>query len=160
MEIIIKQLLLNRKAGLPLDPSRIPNRPLLQHAAVHRAPRRDPSSIYHGCFAVGSFSSLRHRQHPAGPRQMGGSEPADRPVLPLAHRQVGRKKHSINKYGPIGLALFVAIPLPLTGAWSGAVLAFLLGIRKRHAFFAILAGVILAGLIVTAIAGGVGSLIN
>ena len=68
--------------------------------------------------------------------------------------KVGRKKAQIIKYGPIGLTLFVAIPLPVTGAWSGTVIAFLLGIRKRHAFFSILAGVLIAGLIVTALSVG------
>jgi uncharacterized membrane protein len=68
--------------------------------------------------------------------------------------KVGRKKAQIVKYGPIGLTLFVAIPLPVTGAWTGAIIAFLLGIRKRHAFFSILAGVLIAGLIVTALSVG------
>lgn len=68
--------------------------------------------------------------------------------------KVGRKKHSINRYGPIGLALFVAIPLPMTGAWSGVILAFLLGIRKRYALPAIALGVLGAALIVTLISTG------
>jgi uncharacterized membrane protein len=68
--------------------------------------------------------------------------------------KVGRKKHNINKYGPIGLAIFVAVPLPMTGAWSGAVLAFLLGLRKRHAFLAIFAGTFIAGIIVTMLTVG------
>ncbi|HOP73500.1 MAG TPA: small multi-drug export protein [Bacillota bacterium] len=54
----------------------------------------------------------------------------------------------IIKYGYWGLATFVAIPLPMTGAWSGAVIAFLMGLRKRHALIAIAAGVAVAGLIV------------
>jgi uncharacterized membrane protein len=69
--------------------------------------------------------------------------------------KVGRKKHNINRYGPIGLAIFVAIPLPMTGAWSGAVLAFLLGIPKRYAFPAITLGTIIAGIIVTILSVGV-----
>lgn len=68
--------------------------------------------------------------------------------------KVGRKKHRINQLGAIGLAVFVAIPLPMTGAWSGTMLAFLLGIRKRYAFPAIAAGTLVAGIIVTIISTG------
>jgi len=59
-----------------------------------------------------------------------------------------RHQEEIKKYGYWGLAVFVAIPLPMTGAWSGAVIAFLMGLRKRHALIAIFAGVLVAGLIV------------
>ena len=55
----------------------------------------------------------------------------------------------IEKYERIGLILFVAIPLPFTGAWTGSIAAFLLGLRFWHAFFAILCGIIIAGAIVT-----------
>lgn len=59
-----------------------------------------------------------------------------------------RHQAELQKYGYWGLAIFVAIPLPMTGAWSGAVIAFLMGLRKRHALIAIFAGVAVAGLIV------------
>lgn len=63
------------------------------------------------------------------------------------------KKNSdaIQKYEALGLAIFVAIPLPMTGAWSGVIAASLFKIRFRYAFLAIIAGVICAGLIVTAL---------
>ncbi|MCX5701530.1 MAG: small multi-drug export protein [Candidatus Omnitrophica bacterium] len=63
------------------------------------------------------------------------------------------KKNSdaIQKYEALGLALFVAIPLPMTGAWSGIVAASLFKIRFRYAFIAIVSGVICAGLIVLAL---------
>ncbi len=54
---------------------------------------------------------------------------------------------TIQKYEALGLAIFVAIPLPMTGAWSGVVAASLFKIRFRYAFIAIVAGVIGAGLI-------------
>ena len=60
---------------------------------------------------------------------------------------------AIQKYEALGLAIFVAIPLPMTGAWSGVVAASLFKIRFRYAFFAIIAGVISAGLIVSALCG-------
>jgi hypothetical protein len=47
------------------------------------------------------------------------------------------------------LVLFVAIPLPVTGAWTGSLIAVLLGIGFKQAFFSILAGVIIAGIIMT-----------
>jgi len=62
-----------------------------------------------------------------------------------------RDKHSekIQKYGAIGLALFVAVPLPLTGAWTGALLATIMELPIKKSLPAILGGVIGAGLIVT-----------
>ena len=53
------------------------------------------------------------------------------------------------------LALFVAIPLPVTGAWTGCAIAFLVGFRFWPAFAAISTGVLLAGVIVTATVLGV-----
>jgi len=64
-----------------------------------------------------------------------------------------KKGDTIQKYEALGLAIFVAIPLPMTGAWSGVVAASLFKIRFRYAFFAIIAGVISAGLIVSALCG-------
>jgi uncharacterized membrane protein len=60
------------------------------------------------------------------------------------------RKHTgvIEKYETVGLALFVAIPIPFTGAWTGCLAAFLLGLRFRYAFLSILIGVIIAGFIV------------
>jgi uncharacterized membrane protein len=55
----------------------------------------------------------------------------------------------IEKYERIGLMLFVAIPLPVTGAWTGSLAAVLFGIRLRYAFLSILAGIVIAGAIIT-----------
>ncbi len=60
-----------------------------------------------------------------------------------------RYSNSIDKYGSLGLIPFVAIPLPVTGAWTASAVAFVFGIRFRYAFGAILAGVMIAGVIVT-----------
>lgn len=62
-----------------------------------------------------------------------------------------RKADTIQKYEALGLAIFVSVPLPITGAWSGVVAASLFKIRFRYAFFAIVAGVIGAGLIVVSL---------
>lgn len=55
----------------------------------------------------------------------------------------------IEKYGYLGLLIFVAIPLPVTGAWTGALGAWVLGMDKKKASLAIAGGVIVAGIIVT-----------
>ena len=60
-----------------------------------------------------------------------------------------RRSKVIEKYERIGLMLFVAIPLPFTGAWTGSIAAFLLGLKFRYAFLSILLGVLIAGAIVT-----------
>lgn len=62
-----------------------------------------------------------------------------------------RKADLVEKYEFIGLALFVAIPLPVTGAWTGCVAATLFKLRLRYAFFAIALGVCIAASIVTAV---------
>jgi uncharacterized membrane protein len=61
------------------------------------------------------------------------------------------KKNSdaIQKYEALGLVIFVAIPLPMTGAWSGVIAASLFKIKFRYAFPAIFLGVIIAGVIVS-----------
>ena len=56
----------------------------------------------------------------------------------------------------LGLTLFVGIPLPMTGAWTGAVAASLLGVPGRRAIPAIALGIALAGVIVTIVALGLG----
>ncbi|MFQ5866468.1 MAG: COG2426 family protein [bacterium] len=67
------------------------------------------------------------------------------------------KKRSklVEKYGAIGLIFFVAIPLPVTGAWTGCVAAFLFGIRRVWATLCIGNGVLIAGIIVTLASLGV-----
>jgi uncharacterized membrane protein len=52
----------------------------------------------------------------------------------------------------------VGIPLPVTGAWTGSLAAFLFGIRFKYAFPAIIVGILLSGLIVTSAALGILSL--
>ncbi len=54
-----------------------------------------------------------------------------------------------EKYGTLALTIFVAIPLPVTGAWTGCAAAFVFGIKFKHALFAIFLGVLIAGVIVT-----------
>ena len=65
------------------------------------------------------------------------------------------KKDQIEKYGYIGLMLFVGIPLPGTGAWTGAGLAVLLNMNKKKSFLYIMLGVILASIIMSIISYGI-----
>jgi uncharacterized membrane protein len=62
-----------------------------------------------------------------------------------------RKSAQIEKYEALGLTLFVAIPLPVTGGWTGAMAAFLMGISFWKSMLYILLGVMIAGVIVTAL---------
>ena len=60
-----------------------------------------------------------------------------------------QKGKLIERYGGIGLALFVGVPLPMTGAWTGSLIAILLGIKFKPAVLSIFAGIVIAGIIVT-----------
>ena len=66
-----------------------------------------------------------------------------------------KKKPLVQKYAILGLTLLVAIPLPGTGAWTGALVAAMLDIRLRRAIPCILLGVIIAAVIVTMVAYGI-----
>lgn len=65
-----------------------------------------------------------------------------------------RKADKIVKYRLWGLFLFVAIPLPGTGAWTGALVADLFDIRIKHSLPVIAAGVLVAGIIVSCVSYG------
>jgi uncharacterized membrane protein len=56
---------------------------------------------------------------------------------------------SVTRWGALALFLFVMVPLPLTGTWSGCAIAFAFGVPFRQAFPAIIAGAIVAALILT-----------
>ena len=60
-----------------------------------------------------------------------------------------RNAKQILKYEALGLFALVAVPLPMTGAWTGVVAATLFKIKFRYAFISIFLGVVLAGLIVS-----------
>lgn len=69
----------------------------------------------------------------------------------LFNRTHHRHSAQFEKYGSLGLAIFVGIPLPVTGVWTGCAAAFVFGFKFRNAFLAIFTGVIMAGIIVTAL---------
>ena len=69
------------------------------------------------------------------------------------------KKDILVKYETLGLFILVAIPLPGTGAWTGALVASIFDLRMKNALPAIFLGVVAAGLIMTFLSYGVGMLI-
>ena len=69
------------------------------------------------------------------------------------------KKEIVQKYEFWGLVLLVAIPLPGTGAWTGALVAAMMDMRLKRAMPAIILGVIIAGVIVTTVTYGAGALL-
>lgn len=66
-----------------------------------------------------------------------------------------KKAALIYKYELLGLLILVAVPLPGTGAWTGALIAALLNIRLKVSFPVIFGGVLIAGIIVTCISCGI-----
>lgn len=73
------------------------------------------------------------------------------PMIARLEYKAHLKGRLVNRYKTVGLFVLVAIPLPGTGAWMGALAAAFLDIRLRHAFPAIVLGVLVAGLLVSAI---------
>ena len=63
--------------------------------------------------------------------------------------RANKKASLVHKYELLGLAILVAIPLPGTGAWTGSLIAVVLGLRLKHALPAIAIGVIIAGVAVS-----------
>ena len=71
------------------------------------------------------------------------------------HRKVDKNKASIEKYGYLGLTIFVGIPLPGTGAWTGCLIASVLDMDKKKSFIAILLGVVMASVIMMIVSFGI-----
>ncbi len=69
-------------------------------------------------------------------------------------KKVDKHKSSIEKYGFLGLVLFVGIPLPGTGAWTGSLIASVLDMDKKKSFIAITIGVVMASIIMMLLSFG------
>ena len=89
-----------------------------------------------------------------------------RKMSPRLERLVARlenkaasKEHLIRKYEVLGLVILVAIPLPGTGAWTGALVAAVFDMRLKRAMPAITLGVVIAGIIVTLLSCGVAAVL-
>lgn len=74
-------------------------------------------------------------------------------------RKAHLKGQKVSKYKYLGLAIFVAIPLPGTGAWTGALAAAFLDMPLRKAIPSIVAGVLTAGVVISIVTFGVSSLL-
>ena len=86
------------------------------------------------------------------------SERLNRMVEKL-ERKAEAKRDIVEKYKFLGLMILVAIPLPGTGAWTGALVAAMMDMRLKRAMPAIILGVIIAGVIVTTVTYGAGALL-
>ena len=69
------------------------------------------------------------------------------------------KTDTVKKYAFWGLFLFVAIPLPGTGAWTGSLIAAMMDMKVKEAFPSILLGVVTAGVIISFVTYGAGALL-
>ena len=70
-------------------------------------------------------------------------------------KKVEKNKKSIEKYGYFGLTLFVGVPLPGTGAWTGCLIASVLEMDRKKAFLAVFLGIIMASVIMMLISFGI-----
>ena len=82
-------------------------------------------------------------------------------LVDLLFKWTRRHTAVVEKYGSIGLMALVAMPVPGTGAWTGTIVAFLLGLRWGRALLPIAAGLLVSGAIVTALSlmGWLGAII-
>jgi uncharacterized membrane protein len=69
----------------------------------------------------------------------------------FVERARAKLHRGVEKWGWFGIAVFVAIPFPLTGAWTGTLGAWVLGLSKRQTLPAVILGVAVSGAIVTAV---------
>lgn len=69
--------------------------------------------------------------------------------LKIVERSQIKIKEAVDKYGWIGVAIFIGIPLPFTGAWTGALGSYLIGLEKKKTIIAIILGVLIAAVLVS-----------
>ena len=75
-------------------------------------------------------------------------------------RRANEKALNIGHYELLGLLLFVAVPLPMTGAWTGSVIAAILQLRLRPAALTILCGICISGIVMGIVSYGVSGLLR
>lgn len=79
-------------------------------------------------------------------------------VVDKLEQKAHLKGATVTKYKYLGLAIFVAIPLPGTGAWTGSLVAAFLDMRLRKAMPAVILGVVVAGFLISVLTYGIASL--
>lgn len=80
--------------------------------------------------------------------------PAFEKIALWVERRAEKNTEKVTKYAAFGLFVFVAIPLPGTGAWTGALVAALIGMRFKYAMLSVFAGVLTAGFIMSGVSYG------
>ena len=80
--------------------------------------------------------------------------PGARRVALWLERKAEKNRVKVERYAFWGLLLFVAIPLPGTGAWTGSLVAALMGMRFSKAMLSIVGGVLIAGIVLAAASYG------
>ena len=85
--------------------------------------------------------------------------PFTKRIVDFFLRRTRKRASAVEKYGYLGLAIFVGIPLPVTGAWTGALAAFMFGIPLHKALLGIAIGLLISATIVTSITMGIFELI-
>lgn len=87
-----------------------------------------------------------------------------RMVARLYSRLVSRARREglkyLGRWGYLGLAVFVAVPLPVTGAWTASLITHIFGLNKLRASLAIIIGVLIASVIIVLAMEGVIAIIN
>ncbi len=79
--------------------------------------------------------------------------------LERTRKKAKKIEAGMEKYGYLALTLFVAVPLPATGAWTGCLIAWILGLERKKSILAISGGVIIAGILIFLASMGVINLI-
>ena len=69
--------------------------------------------------------------------------------------KVEKHKGQIEKFGYLGVVLFVGIPLPGTGAWTGSLIASVLNMDKKKTFLAVMVGLVMASIIMMILSFGI-----
>lgn len=83
-----------------------------------------------------------------------------RKILELGEKKVTKKLTAMEKSLFLGLLAFVAIPLPGTGAWTGALVAITLNLNFKKSFWPIALGVVVAGFIMAFVSVGVDAIVQ
>lgn len=77
----------------------------------------------------------------------------------FVERSRAKIHEKVERYGYLGILLFVAVPLPITGAWTGTLGAWILGLSRRRTMLAVAGGVVVSATVVSLIVGlGAGAL--
>lgn len=81
-------------------------------------------------------------------------------IADFLNKRVEKRRDKIEKYSFWGVCLFVAVPLPVTGAWTGSLVAAMIDMKFWKALLSCLIGVMIAGVIMTVISYGAAFLVG